>query len=117
MHLGNNMKKKHSHINWPSEKELARVRKKLLRPDAIGSSMLSPNASLSDRVKFTLCEQIVKFKLATGISQKELAKVIKINETEMSRVLHYKIDRYTIERLMGYVEIINPTLRVEVSVA
>lgn len=115
MHLGDSMKKKE--INWPPEKELAKIRKKLSSPKTIGSSMLAQNAPLSDQVKFALCEQIVKFKLATDISQKELAKVIKINETEMSRVLHYKIDRYTIERLMGYVETINPTLRVEVSVA
>ena len=111
------MKKKDSKINWPPEKELAKIRKKLSSPKMMASSMLPENAPLSDRVKFALCKELVKFINATEISQKEFAKILKINETEMSRVLHYKIERYTIERLMSYVEVINPNLRVEVRVA
>nr|MBP9694340.1 aldehyde dehydrogenase family protein [Alphaproteobacteria bacterium] len=42
------------------------------------------------------------------------AEKIGLDEPETSRVLHYKIERYSIERLLGYATILYPKLTVEI---
>ncbi len=103
--------KKSQEINFPSGKEFEKIRKKLSSPKYIGSMALHPNASTVDRIKYSLCEEIVRYSRKSELSQVQLAKILKINKTEMSRVLHYRIERYTIDRLIGYVEILYPKMK------
>jgi predicted XRE-type DNA-binding protein len=51
------------------------------------------------------------------MTQKELAEQIGLDEPETSRVLHYKIERYSIERLLEYAMTLYPNLTVEVLAA
>jgi predicted XRE-type DNA-binding protein len=111
------LKSKPANVQWPDEKVLAEIRDRLSSETVEGSTVLGPDAPLVDRIKQDLCGKIVQYHLKNQISQKELAEKLSVDEPEMSRILHYKIERYSIDRLVGYVEILYPHVNVEVSAA
>jgi predicted XRE-type DNA-binding protein len=115
--MAKNMKAKAkvSKSNWPNERELAEVRERLSTVE--GSTVLGPDASLTDRIKQNLCSKIVEYQLKKKVTQKALASKLGVDEPEMSRILHYKIERYTIDRLVGYLEVLYPHVNFEVFAA
>ena len=102
-------------VEWPNEKDLKEIREQLSSDNVQGSTVLGADAPLVDRIKQDLCSKIVQYHLNTKISQKKLAEKLGVDEPEMSRILHYKIDRYSIDRLVGYLEILYPKIHFEVS--
>ncbi len=106
-----------SRVKYPEEKDLNEIFDKLLSDDVMGSAVIPKNASESDKLKYNLCKKIVEYKLKHNLSQKELGKKLELDEPEISRVLHYKIERYSIERLLGYTQILYPKLTIEVLAA
>jgi predicted XRE-type DNA-binding protein len=98
---------------FPSDEELSRVRKKLSRGRA--SFVLPPGASSVDRAKYEVCRQILLYMHAKGLSQRELASKIGIVETRVSEVVHYHIWKFTLDRLLGYLEKLNPKLSLKVA--
>jgi predicted XRE-type DNA-binding protein len=102
---------------FPSEKELERVRKKLSDPSVIGSSVLPPDASPVERAKFKACEMIIQYRKEHDHKQKELAEMLQIDEARMSEILHYKVEKFTLERLVGYVGTLYPKVRLDLSAA
>ena len=94
------VKKSGSSKNWPNERELARIREELSSESVEGSTVVGPDAPLVDRVKQNLCSKIVQYQVETHVPQKALAKKLGIDEPEMSRILHYKLERYSIDRLI-----------------
>ncbi len=111
------VKARTSKTRWPSEKTLAEIRDRLSSDEIQGSTVLGPNADLVDRIKEKLCSKIVEFHLKSGITQKELANKLGVDGPEMSRILHYRVERYTIDRLIGYLEILYPNVDVQVFAA
>ena len=95
-------------VRYPEEKDLKEILKDLSSDDVVGSTVIPKNAPESDKIKYKLCSKILEYKLAKNLSQKELAEKIGLDEPEASRVLHYKNERYSIERLLGYAVILNP---------
>lgn len=104
-------------IRWPEDKDLKEVIQKLSSDEIMGSSVLHPEAPLVDQIKYKLCGKIVEYQRLNRISQKALAELLNVDEPEMSRILHYKIERYSIDRLIGYLEFLYPKLRFEVDAA
>ena len=109
--------KKTNQNNWPDEKKLAAIRERLSSDAVMGSTVLAHDAPLADRIKENLCSKIVQFQIKSQITQKDLAIRLNVDEPEMSRILHYKIERYSIDRLLGYLEILYPQVKFEVFAA
>ena len=109
------LKAKPSEGRWPDEATLSEIRDRLSSVE--GSRVLGPNAQLVDRIKQDLCSKIVEYHVKQKITQKELAKKLGVDEPEMSRILHYNIERYSIDRLVGYLEILYPNVEFEVRAA
>jgi predicted XRE-type DNA-binding protein len=89
-------------MSFPNEKTLKKMDKILSKHS--GSYVLSPNAEPLDRFKYDLCQRIVRYKKANNLTQRQLAKTIGIDEARISEILHYKIWKYSIERLMLYLQ-------------
>ena len=100
---------------FPTKKELYQIRKKL--KNKLGTAMLSPNASVNDRIKYGICQKIIMHKRLTNQTQKELALQIGIDEALMSKVLHYQISEFTIDRLIRYLSEIFKEIEVKIKVA
>lgn len=104
-----------AHKKWlyPNEEELKRMDKKLAR--AKGSAFLSPDATPTEKLKWDLCAQFIRFRRENDISQRALAKMIGISEARMSEILHYRFKRYTVDHLMKYLIKIKPDLKIKVA--
>jgi predicted XRE-type DNA-binding protein len=76
--------------------------------------MLSPHASSVERLKFSLCEQFVSYLLEHKLTQRELAEKIGIDESLMSKIVHYNFDDFTIDRLVKYLSVLFPKADLEI---
>jgi predicted XRE-type DNA-binding protein len=99
-------------MGFPDEKELSRVRKKLSKVEPTRS--LSKDASKSDKLKYELCRQFVKYLLKHEMTQKELAEEIDIQPARLNEIVKYRIDLFTVDRLLDYAERLQPNLKITV---
>jgi predicted XRE-type DNA-binding protein len=53
---------------------------------------------------------------ALGITQRELAEKIGIDESLMSKIVHYNFDDFTIDRLVKYLAILFPRADLKISI-
>ena len=106
-----------ANFNFPSRKRLDEVRNRLSNPKVLGSSLLPDNASQIDRAKFKACEAIIKFRRKNDLKQKELATRLGIDESRMSEILHYKIEGFTLDRLVSYAQVLYPNLKLDLTAA
>ena len=97
---------------FPSEKELKAVRAALEKGPA--SRMLPTDASPVERLKFSLCEKFVSYLLDHKLTQRERAEKVGIDESLMSKIVHYNFDDFTIDRLVKYLSILFPKADLEI---
>jgi len=100
-------------LNFPSPEEIDRVMKILSKKK--GSRGLHPDASAVDRLKYSLCQEFVKYAQERDISQRELAKRMKVSESRVSEILHYYIDKITIDKLVELHERLNHTVTFKIA--
>ena len=98
-------------ISWPDENQIAKIRLELESDNIIGSSVLPNDASALDQFKFKLCEILLIYRKKSGLKQKDMAAMIGVDEARMSEILHYKIDKFTSDRLQEYVQKIYPNVK------
>lgn len=99
--------------NWPSESELKIATKKLAK--AKGSAGLPPNADVLDKTKYALCEEFVKYCLAHNFSQRAVAAQLDVNESRISEIVRYRIEKLTVDRLVKYLGQLNPKFKLSVA--
>jgi len=97
----------------PTRQQLKDIDK--LSKGKLYSYVLPAQASLADQVKHDLCQQIIIYKDKKGLKQKELGKLLGANEARVSEIVHYKIDKFTADKLMEFLEMLNPRAHVKVS--
>ncbi|HLE11029.1 MAG: hypothetical protein A2504_10490 [Bdellovibrionales bacterium RIFOXYD12_FULL_39_22] len=101
--------------NFPSKEELEEVRNNLDK--GIASRPLPKNASHIDRIKYRLCEKFVIYKNSKKLTQRELAKLVDVDEAIMSKILHYHFSEFTTDRLIKYLAQIYDEIDFNVNVA
>lgn len=104
-------------VRFPEENDIQNILGKLLSDDVLGSTVIPDSSSESDKIKYKLCSLIVEYKIKKNITQKSLAEKLKLDEPETSRILHYKIERYSIERLLEYARKLYPNLTLQILAA
>ena len=100
-------------MKFPSQKELKSIRSKLAKVEP--SRLLPKNASKADQVKYKLCEKFVIYLLENKMSQVQLAKKIKVDPSRINEIVKYRIDLYTIDKLMNLAEKLHLEFEVEVA--
>jgi predicted XRE-type DNA-binding protein len=98
---------------WPTEKEWNKLDKILEK--APGSRVLPSNASLTEKFKYKLCREFVVYLHEEDITQRELARKLDTTEARVSEIVHYHLDKVTIDRLVGYLGIIKPGVKFEIA--
>lgn len=89
-------------MSFPSEKELKAVRAKLAKAEP--SRLLPKNASKADQIKYKLCEKFVIFLRKNDLSQVQLARKLKVDPSRINEIVKYRIDLYTVDKLMDLAE-------------
>lgn len=100
-------------MGFPSEKELKAIRKKLESVEP--SRMLPKDASKADQVKYKLCEKFVEYILEHKITQAQLAKKLKVDPSRINEIVKYRIDLYTVDKLMDLAERLHLDFDVDVA--
>ena len=67
-----------------------------------GSFALSPQASSLEKAKYEICRNIVRYKREHDLTQEEVAEKIKLSSAETKRILLYRINEFTLDRLVAY---------------
>lgn len=60
-----------------------------------------------DIIKYLLCSKIVKYKKDQELTQGHVAQMLEVNKSEVSKMFSYRLDGYSIERLIGMIETLN----------
>ena len=89
-------------MGFPSEKELKAIRTKLQKVEP--SRLLPKNASKADQIKYKLCEKFVIYLLKHKITQVQFAKKLKIDPSRINEIVKYRIDFYTVDKLIDLAE-------------
>lgn len=99
--------------NWPTKKDLNHVLDQL--EQAEGSINLNADASALEKFRFQLCQRLLNYKLEKNLKQRELADKLGIDEAIMSKVLHHRIDKISTDKLIEYVQTIEPDVNLFVA--
>lgn len=100
-------------MSFPSPKQLAAVRKKLEKIEP--TEILGKDATVSQRLKYDLCKKFVVYLRQHRMTQLELAKQLKIDPARLNQIVKYKIDQFTIDKLISYVQRLEPQIKIRVA--
>lgn len=98
-------------MRYPSSKKLDEMDKKLKNID--GALALPKNASYIDRVKYDLCKRIIAFIRINRVTQVELAGKLGVDPSRVSEIVHYKIDKFTVDTLLVYNRALDPGFEIK----
>jgi len=93
-------------MKFPSQKQLSKVRKKLENVE--GSLVLSPKATPLEKLRHEICRQFIVYQREHELKCKELAKIVGVDESIMSKVLRYHNERFTTDKLIQMLAKIYP---------
>ncbi|MCY4643848.1 MAG: hypothetical protein OXB88_04465 [Bacteriovoracales bacterium] len=89
-------------MSYPDKNRILKVlddiQKRKLKPTVV----IEKNASPIDKMKFNICQKIIKFKRIKNYSNKDISEIIGVGPAVISRVLHCQIDRFKIDSLLIY---------------
>lgn len=95
----------------PSKKQIKEVLKEIEGQE--GSRVVGKEGTPVERLKFEICQKFVTYHLKTGITQKELSILLGIDDALVSKLLRNRIESFTLDRLLRFLEIICPGYRIE----
>lgn len=98
---------------FPSEHELKQIRKNTAKKK--GSKGLSIDATALERAKYDVCEEILIYMKKKKMSQRELAAILETSETRVSEMVHFRTEKFTLDRLIGYLQMLRPMLTLKVA--
>jgi predicted XRE-type DNA-binding protein len=99
--------------DFPSDEELKQIRK--LMRKAKGSRPLPIGASIIDKAKHETCAQILSYMQKHELSQRELGEILGAPESRVSEIIRYHHKKYTLDRLISYLQILNPKIKIKVA--
>lgn len=100
-------------MRFPSKKKIKQMNTKL--KDVDGAISLPENATELEKAKYEICKKIIIYIIENRITQKDLADQLKIDPSLVSRIVNYRIDSFSLDKLVLFYEAINPNMRLKVS--
>jgi ribosome-binding protein aMBF1 (putative translation factor) len=89
-------------MSYPDKERIFKVLDKIKAGKIKATSVLDASASPIDKMKFNICQRILKFRRERGYSNLELAEIIGVGPAVISRVLHCQIDKFKVDSLLSY---------------
>jgi len=62
--------------------------------------------SISDVVKYQFCSEIIAYKKSMNLQQNDIAQIIDVNKSEVSKLFSYELSKFSQERLIHFVELL-----------
>lgn len=98
---------------FPRETKLKKIRERL--ESAEPSLLLPENATKAEIIKYKICEKFVAYLLDHQMTQAELARRLGIDSARLNEIVKYKIDLFTIDKLIEFVEKLDPNIDIRVA--
>src|ERR1043165_5927929 len=96
------------------EKELTRAYKKYSDPYYSGGSLvLDENATALDKAKYEVCQIILAYKQKKKLSIEEVAQLISLSRLKTEDILHCRINKFSLDKLVEYAERLLPALKMK----
>ena len=101
-------------MSFPSNKEIQEILKELesIEPTFI---LDRKNASAVDKIKYDLCREFVIYMISNNMSQVDLADKLGIDKARVNKIVKYRIEVFTIDKLLSLLNIIKPSSELKVS--
>lgn len=99
-------------MGFPKKTELEEALEKLENSE--GSISLRNDASPLERFRFDLCQKFIRFKIEHHLKQKDLASVLGVDEAKVSKILRYRIEEFSTDRLIDLYSRLDPSIRLRV---
>lgn len=100
-------------MGMPPKSEIDEMRKKLEKVEPTRG--LPPNPTKTEILKYELCKLFVVYLNRENINQKELSEKLGIEPARLNEIVKYRIDLFTVDRLLGYAELLDPDINVTVA--
>jgi len=100
-------------MGFPSEKKLKKMRARLEKSDP--SRTLPDNATTVQKIKYKICEKFALHLMEHDLSQAELARQLHMDPARLNEVVKYKIDLFTIDKLIEFAEKLDARFTFEVA--
>lgn len=92
-------------LSTPHTIDESRLNQKIISGE-ITPVLIPSIVTLSDVVKFQFCSEIIRHKKNNNLKQIELASLLKLDKSEISKLCSYNLKEFSGERLMGFVELL-----------
>ncbi|CAJ0844780.1 3780_t:CDS:2 [Entrophospora sp. SA101] len=95
----------------PEEKEARdkEILDKLTDPNYQGGSWgLPENPIPLEKIKYKICQRIIRCKRENKLTAKDIAEQIEISTAETQDILHYRLNKFTLDSLVIYLEKLTP---------
>ena len=110
------MKKSKSQLNkkkdisfFPPEEELEKICEEMSAPNYPRVNRSLPkNATSLEKSKYFLCKKVLAYKQENNLSVEKLAKQINLTVPEVEDILFARIDKFTLDRLVAYIDNLFP---------
>jgi len=76
---------------------------------------LSENATKVEKLKYELCRKFVIYLREKKITQAELAKELKMDRARLNEIVKYKIENFTLDKLIEFTNRLDPNLEIVIS--
>ncbi|CAG8455749.1 26228_t:CDS:2, partial [Gigaspora margarita] len=97
------MKNKKNSLSEKEKSEYQKYLEELEDPDYQGGSWALPeNPTPLEQAKYDICQKVIRYKRNNKLTTEELAKKIQLTKPETEDILYYRIDYFTLDRLMEY---------------
>jgi len=101
-------------MGFPTKKELDEIRKEAELWE--GSMGLPENATPEEKFRYQICEVLVIYCNQGKLKNKDMAKKAQITEADMSRILNYRIETCSTDKLLGVLSKLLPKYEIELKV-
>ena len=89
----------------PKSKEFKKFLERIEDPNYQGGSWALPeNATTTEKIKYDICEKVIKYKREKKLTTEKLAQKISLSLAETEDILYCRIDYLTLDRLLSYTD-------------
>lgn len=98
---------------FPNKEKVKKVLKKLENTE--GTLALGENPTALEKFRWDICQHFLVYKRKNKCTQKQMADLVGIDESKMSKLLHHRLEEFSTDRLISIYEKLNPDLKLKVS--
>lgn len=100
-------------MGFPSRDRIKKMLKKLENVE--GTLAMPANPTPLEKFRHAIQQKFVVYRREQKISQRELAKILDIDEGKVSKILHNRLEEFSTDRLINLYGKLNPNLQLKIS--